>query len=86
MHPAVGSPDDAPYRPAAHALHTPDPPTLYLPGEQAVAVAAVLPAGHAYPAVQLPEHSDDVRAGLLPYRPASHGPEHAAVGSPDVLP
>ena len=44
------------------------------------------PAGHTYPAVQLPEHSDDVCPDVAPYLPASHGPLQLAVVSPALDP
>ena len=41
-------------------------------------MALVLPATHAYPAVQLPLHADDVNPLTTPYVPAGHSPLHAA--------
>ncbi len=86
LHPAVGSPDDAPYRPAAHTLHTPDPPTLYQPGLHTTAVALVEPAGHAYPALQFPTHVGDATPDTSPNRPAGHTPVQVGVVRPDVDP
>ena len=49
-------------------------------------MALVDPAGHAYPAVQLPEQAGVDRPGTLPNRPAGHCPLHAAVVMPDTAP
>jgi hypothetical protein len=82
VHPAVDSPDDAPYRPAAHTLHDPDPLKLYHPAPHTIAVAEVLPAGHAYPAVQFPEHDAVDSPTVAPKMPAGHGPVHCDEVSP----
>ncbi len=47
---------EAPNLPPGHGSHTPAPTRLYEPGGHWTAVADVLPAGHAYPAVQFPLH------------------------------
>ena len=44
------------------------------------------PAIHAYPAVQLPEHSGDDRPAVDPKRPAGHGAVQLALGMPVVDP
>jgi hypothetical protein len=86
VHPAVVSPAVDPYSPATHSVHTPDPPTLYLPGAHSDVVGLVDPAGHAYPAVQFPLHAGVVRPEVAPYVPAGHAPVHPAVGSPADAP
>ncbi len=86
VHPAVVSPAVDPYSPATHSVHTPDPPTLYLPGAHSDVVGLVDPAGHAYPAVQFPLQAGVVRPEVAPYVPAGHAPVHPAVGSPDDAP
>jgi hypothetical protein len=45
---------------------------LYCPAGQTIAVALVDPAGHTYPAVQLPLHSTPPTPGVEAYRPAAH--------------
>jgi hypothetical protein len=49
-------------------------------------VSLVDPAIHAYPAVQLPEHSDEDRPAVDPKRPAGHGAVQLALGMPAVDP
>ena len=44
------------------------------------------PAGHTYPAVQLPVHSRDVCPDVAPYLPTSHGPLQLAVVRPALDP
>ena len=60
----------APYRPALQFVHTPDPLMLYLPTGQGDAVGDVEPAGHTYPAVQLPLQPAVPMPDTAPYRPA----------------
>ena len=62
-----------PYRPGAQPEHTPAPALLYRPAGHAVAVPLVEPAGHAYPAVQVPVQFGDGIAVVLPNLPAGHG-------------
>jgi hypothetical protein len=50
LHAAVDCAVVPPYRPAAHAVHVPDPPRLYCPAGHGAAVALVDPATHTYPA------------------------------------
>ncbi len=85
---AVPSPGAAPYRPAAQAVHTVDPAKLYVPAGHTSAVALVDPAGQTKPALQGPEHADDVRPVVSPYTPAGQsvpfdvlppGPQYAPV-------
>ena len=57
---ALVSPELLPYTPAGHALHDPDPITLYVPTPHSTAVLLMEPAGHAYPALHGPVQSDDV--------------------------
>ena len=61
----------APYSPAAQFVHTPAPAREYLPAGQLTAVALTDAAGHAYPALQLPEHPAVARPDVDPYRPAA---------------
>ena len=83
---AFVSPDDAPNTPAGHVVHTPAPTPLYCPAAHIAAVAFVLPAAHACPALQFPLHAALVRAGVAPNVPAGHGPLHAALVKPETLP
>ena len=69
---AVEDPAAAPYVPAGQGEHDPAPATLYCPAGHMDAVALVLPAGQAYPAVQLPLHADDVNPPVAPYVPPGH--------------
>ena len=55
-----------------------EPLTLNVPTAHTTAVADVLPAAHAYPAVQLPLHDAVVSPGVAPYRPAPHAVHTAA--------
>jgi hypothetical protein len=71
-HVAFLKPTDPPYTPAGHRLHDPAPPALYWPTAHMAAVALVLPATHAYPALQLPEHVAFLRPTDPPYTPAGH--------------
>ncbi len=71
-HAAVGDPAAAPNVPAGQDEHDPAPATLYCPVGHKDAVALVLPATQAYPAVQLPLHDDDVSPPVAPYLPAGH--------------
>ena len=61
----------APYSPAAQSVQVPAPPTEYLPAGQPTAVPLTDAEGHAYPALQLPEHPDDDTPDVDPYRPAA---------------
>ena len=63
---ALGMAAVAPYRPDAHTLQDPAPPTLYWPAGQVAAVALVDPATHAYPGLQVPEQADVERPGTAP--------------------
>ena len=84
---AVTRPDALPYRPALQSVHTPMPPTLYVPAGHSIAVALVDPAGHAYPGLQLPLHIDDVALSVDPYRPAGQGaPTELAMPAPQYRP
>ena len=60
----------APYLPAGQALQEPARAALNLPGVHVTAVAFVLPTGHAYPAMQLPEQAADVSFTAAPKVPA----------------
>ena len=61
-----------PYRPAAQATHDPAPDNEYWPAGHNDAVEFVDPAGHAYPALQLPLQLEVVRTELEPKLPAAH--------------
>lgn len=60
------SPLALPKRPLGHALHTPAPPELNVPAAHSTAVELVLPAGQAYPALQLPPQSEELRPVVDP--------------------
>jgi hypothetical protein len=83
---AVPNPADEPNAPSGHWVQDPAPAPLYCPAGQMDAVALVLPAGQAYPAVHGPLHVATVRPTLAPYLPAAHGPLQPAVGSAAVPP
>ena len=59
-----------PYWPAAHGVQALEPAKLYLPTGQGDAVGDVEPAGHTYPAVQLPLQPAVPMPDTAPYRPA----------------
>ena len=50
------------------------------------AVGVVDPQGHAYPALQLPEHSGEDRPDIAPCVPAGHGAVQLALAKPIVDP
>ena len=81
MHEGDVSPLVFPNRPAAHDVHEPWPPTLYVPGRHIDVVALMDPATHACPAAQLPLHVADDSPGSAPYRPAAHTVHDAAAVS-----
>ena len=83
---AVGRPAVAPYSPAAHAVHVPDPDKLKAPGGHCSAVELVEPAGHAYPAVQFPSHDAFVSPREAPKLPAGQAAEHAGEVNAEALP
>jgi hypothetical protein len=86
LHPALDRPLVPPYSPAAQSAHDPHPDSEYRPGEQMDAEGLVDPAAHAYPALQLAVQLDTGRPDTDPYRPASQGPLHAALGMAVVAP
>jgi len=86
VHALDDKPAVAPYKPALQFVHTLMPCTLYWPARHCTGVDDVDPAGHTYPAVQSPEHDDDVSPDTDPYLPALQGPEHVATVRPDVDP
>ena len=86
LHVATDTPGVDPNCPATHVVHTPAPPSEYVPAGQMDAVAFVDPATHAYPALQFPLHAADDRPGAPPYRPAAHADVHAAVVRPVTFP
>jgi hypothetical protein len=57
VHDDVANAAEDPNLPTRHGSHTPAPTRLYEPGGHWMAVADVLPAGQAYPAVQVPLHA-----------------------------
>ena len=72
LHAAVVTPDTFPNRPAGHSVHTDAPDSEYCPSGHTIAVALTLPAGQAYPALQLPLHAAVVIIVAPPYTPAGH--------------
>ncbi len=66
LHAGLVSPTLSPYTPAGHSRHTPDPIVPYRPMGHSCAVEDVDPAGHAYPAVQLPLQVGDVWPPVAP--------------------
>lgn len=59
---------------------------LYDPARHADEVEFVLPAGHTYPALHGPEHVEEVRPVVAPYRPAGQSAVHVEFGSLTVSP
>ena len=80
------SPGVAPYVPAGHCEHDPDPATANLPAAHTAAVAELDPATHAYPALHSPLHPGVVSPVVAPYVPAGHGAVHDALVSPELEP
>ncbi len=76
----------APNLPPGHGSHTPAPARLYEPGWHWTAVADVLPAGHAYPAMQFPLHADVSSPDAEPKVPAGQAAVHADVFIAAVAP
>jgi hypothetical protein len=66
LHDALPPAAENPNRPAAQFVHTAAPLVLYLPAGHVWAVADVDPAGHAYPAVHIPEHDAVVSPDVDP--------------------
>jgi hypothetical protein len=58
--------------PAGQKEHDPDPARLYRPTGQTDAVAFLDPAGHAYPAMQLPLQAAVLAPEATPNLPAGH--------------
>ena len=81
-----GMPETLPYRPGPHKLQLPAPDKEYRPAAHTSAVSLVDPAGHAYPALQLPVHDDTLSPDSDPYRPTSHMPLQLALVSAHVDP
>ena len=86
MQAAVGSPVMFPKTPLGHKLHKPAPAAVNDPTGHSTAVELVLPAGHAYPAVQLPEHDGVHKPDTAPNVPPGHRPVQADVASPVLAP
>jgi hypothetical protein len=82
----LDKPEVLPKLPEGHALQLLAPVRLKVPGGHADTVEFVLPGGQAYPAVQGPEHSEDVWPAVDPNRPPSQGPLQEEVDSPGVDP
>ena len=79
LHAADGRAPVDPKVPPGQATQAPNPGRLYVPATHATAVGLVEPAGHAYPALQLPVHAAaDVKPAVKLYRPAAHAPLHDA--------
>ncbi len=76
----------APYRPPGQSLHVAAPGKLKRPAGHTDVVGLTDPAGHAYPAVQLPLQAEDVWPWLPLYVPGAQGPEHDALTAPGVAP
>ena len=86
LQPGDGNAVALPKRPEGHGEHAPDLAILNNPTPHVDAIGDVDPDAHAYPALQLPLQFDDTSPAAAPYDPASHGPLHAAVDSPVLLP
>ena len=82
---ALGRPVVAPYRPAAHIVHTPAAAKEYCPTGQMAAVAFVDPATHAYPGTHVPEHTATGMADTFPKRPAGQS-AHTLAPNREYLP
>jgi hypothetical protein len=74
----VGMDEVLPYLPPGQSEHTAAPTRLYWPAGQVDAVALADPAGHAYPAVQAPLHTEDDRPATSPNLPPEQGMHDAA--------
>jgi hypothetical protein len=61
-----------PYRPALQFVHVPAAARLYCPAGHVTCVELMDPAGHAYPAVQFPEHAAVASADTFPKVPGGH--------------
>ncbi len=77
---------EAPKVPSGQSAHTPAPLSLYLPGGHCTAVALVDPAGHEYPAVQLPLHWVVFNPLVAPNLPAGHEALQSGFVLPAVSP
>ena len=90
VHVPVHTDDDsaaeAPNLPPGHGSHAPAPTRLYEPGGHWVAVADVLPAGQAYPAVQFPLHADVDSPDAEPKVPAGQAAVQLALVIRDNAP
>ena len=86
MHAADVDPGPLPKVPAGQLVHTPAPDTLYVPDPHTLTAGDVDPAGHQYPAVQLPEQLGDDRPVVAPKVPAGQGAVQAAIVSPVLAP
>jgi hypothetical protein len=67
-------------------VQAPDAAGAYCPVGHATAVVMVLPAGHAYPAVQFPEQAGLVSPEAAPKVPAGQGPLQAGELVPGTAP
>jgi hypothetical protein len=68
-------PGSAPYTPRGHGVQLPAPGREYVPAGHTTAVALALPAGQAWPSLQLPEQPALLlnAPSTAPNRPAGHG-------------
>jgi hypothetical protein len=82
LHDEVDIPTEEPNCPPGHRPHCPAPTKLNVPIGHSNAVAFVDPSRHAYPAVQFPEHTEDVSPDIDPNVPAGHGAVQLDVFSP----
>ncbi len=80
VHVGRATPEVLPNDPPGHGVHPAAPGPLYWPAGHSTAVALVDPAGQAYPAVQLPLHTDVAPAAELNV-PAGHAEHDAAPAS-----
>ena len=78
VHDATPTAAVLPYRPALQFVHVPAAARLYCPAGHVTWVALMDPAGHAYPAVQFPEHAAVASADTFPKVPGGHKVHTAA--------
>ena len=74
-----------PYNPAGQGVHDPAPLRLKVPAGHKDVTGLVEPAGHAYPAAQLPEQPGEVAPGA-PQDPELQRPEQEEEGRPWFAP
>jgi hypothetical protein len=86
VHELEFNPSVSPYLPVEHKEHVPEPLLLNLPSGQMLAVAFVVPAGHAYPAGHCPEHQLLTCPDVASNRPEGQMAVQLAAFRPEVLP